>query len=186
MSDYFDYMELKIYVYGLYKDRIWESLSQEIKRLYWRDLKRLWRRTEAGMDTKNTKTKQIECDARILGITPDIDQCDCNNDDNYHDRGYGEKYKRPLSLEQAYEELGYEPADSFSVEDYVIQQETNQELHAAIETLDEQKQEIIESYYFEGQTEREISTKIGKAQTTVNYKKGKIHKELKKIMKKNF
>ena len=186
ISDYFDYMELKIYVYGLYKDGVWESLSQEIKCLYWRDLKRLWRRTEAGMDTKNTKTKQIECDACILGITPDIDQCDCNNNDNYPDRGYGEKYKRPLSLERAYEELGYEPADSFSVEDYIIQQEINQELYVAIKTLDEQKQRIIELYYFEEQTEREIGDNIGKAQRTVNYQKDKSHKELKKIMRKLF
>lgn len=140
MSDYFDYMELKKYVYGLYKDGIWESLSQEIKCLYWRDLQRLWRKVEM----------------------------------------------RTISLEQIYEENGYEPVDSFSVEDYIIQQEINQELYVAIKTLDEQKQRIIELYYFEEQTEREIGDNIGKAQRTVNYQKDKSHKELKKIMRKLF
>ena len=140
MSDYFDYMELKKYVYGLYKDGIWESLSQEIKCLYWRDLQRLWRKVEM----------------------------------------------RTISLEQIYEENGYEPVDSFSVEDYIIQQEINQELYVAIKTLDEQKQRIIELYYFEDQTEREIGDNIGKAQRTVNYQKDKSHKELKKIMRKLF
>ena len=140
MSDYFDYMELKKYVYGLYKDGIWESLSQEIKCLYWRDLQRLWRKVEM----------------------------------------------RTISLEQIYDENGYEPADSFSVEDYIIQQEINQELYVAIKTLDEQKQRIIELYYFEEQTEREVGDNIGKAQRTVNYQKDKSHKELKKIMRKLF
>ena len=89
-------------------------------------------------------------------------------------------------MERAYEELGYEPADSFSVEDYIIQQEINQELYVAIKTLDEQKQRIIELYYFEEQTEREVGDNIGKAQRTVNYQKDKSHKELKKIMRKLF
>ena len=182
MSDYFDYMELKIYVYGLYKDGVWESLSQEIKCLYWRDLKRLWRRTEAGMDTKNTKTKQIECDACILGITPDIDQCDCNNNDNYPDRGYGEKYKRPLSLERAYEELGYEPADSFSVEDYIIQQETYQELHMAIDMLNDTDKSIIEMYYFEEMKERQIGQELAVVQKTVNNHKTKSLETLREIL----
>lgn len=186
MSDYFDYKELKDYLYELYENGVWKNLSQEIKRLYWRDLKRLWRKTKAGMATKNTKTKQIECDARVLDITPDTDQSDCNNDDNHSDKEYGEEYKRPLSLELAYEKDGYEPADSFSVEDYIIQQETNDELHAAIETLDEQKQDIIKRYYFEEQTEREIGEEIGKVQGTVNYQKNKSHEELWKIMKEHF
>lgn len=185
MSDYFDYMELKRFVYKLYKDGVWDGLSQEIKRLYWCDLQRLWRRVKAGIDIDAIDDRQNEDDARILGITPDIEQ----NDE--YDRGSKfsgkakicPKYQRPLSLERAYEDFGCEPASSFSVEDYIVQKETSQELHIAIKTLDERKQTILASYYFEGQTERMIGSNLGIAQRTVNYQKDKSHKELKKIMK---
>lgn len=136
MSDYFDYMELKIYVYGLYKDGIWESLSQEIKCLYWRDLQRLWRKVEM----------------------------------------------RTISLEQIYEEDGYEPADSFSVEDYIIQQETYQELHMAIDMLNDTDKSIIEMYYFEEMKERQIGQELAVVQKTVNNHKTKSLETLREIL----
>ena len=136
MSDYFDYMELKKYVYGLYKDGIWESLSQEIKCLYWRDLQRLWRKVEM----------------------------------------------RTISLEQIYEENGYEPADSFSVEDYIIQQETYQELHMAIDMLNDTDKSLIEMYYFEEMKERQIVKELAVVQKTVNNHKTKSLETLREIL----
>lgn len=83
----------------------------------------------------------------------------------------------PLSLEQL-EANGVEPVGFPSAEDYVIQQETNQELYAAIGTLEEENRDIITLYYFEEFTEKSIGEMLGMGQKTVNNHK---HGSLKKI-----
>lgn len=164
------YMEVKRIIYQLYKAGKWDSLTPEIQNVYKNNLKYWYRRLGNPNDNAENQDNTLSIKNNKQVKKPDRKKY----------------YDHPFSLDQAHEELGYEPADSFSMEDYVIRQETYQELHAAIRTLDEQKQEIIEQYYFEEQTEREIGNNIGKAQRVVNYQKDKSHKELEKIMKELF
>lgn len=140
MFDYTEYIELKNFVRKLYWSGLWNSLPQNIKRIYWADLKRLQRNTPPQDD-------------------------------------------RPLSLEYA-EEFGVILADSFSVEEFVVQEKINEELHAAIDTLlDEQEQIIITLYFFEEKTETEVGIELGFSQKTINNKKRKIIGKLKEYLK---
>lgn len=91
---------------------------------------------------------------------------------------------RPLSLEQLAVD-GIEPAGSFLPEEFIIQQETYQELHIAISTLDDFDRGIIELYYFEDMAERQIGQELGVVQKTVNNHKKSSLKKLSKVLEKN-
>ena len=185
MSDYFDYMELKRFAYKLYKDGVWDGLSKDIKRLYWRDLQRLWRRVKAGMGVNDIDDRESEDTARILGITPDIAQSDkCDEDSKPSGKAKKcSKYQRPLSLERAEEELGFLPLSSFSVESYVIQKELYQAVYVAIENLESEQKQIIFSYYFEGKTQKQIGAELDVCQKTVSNKKKEVIEQLQELLK---
>lgn len=91
---------------------------------------------------------------------------------------------RPLSLEQLAAD-GAEPSSFLSTEEYIVQQETYQELYIAVDTLAELDKSIVDLYYFGALNEREIGQKLGIAQKTVNNHKRKILPMLEKILEKN-
>lgn len=72
-----------------------------------------------------------------------------------------------------------------SPEDYVIQQETHQDLYTAIGALDETDQDLIILYYFEELKERQIGTVLNMKQKTVNNHKNNCLKKMKKVLTKN-
>lgn len=92
-------------------------------------------------------------------------------------------YGHPTSLDKATEEFNFVPADSFSLEDYVIQEELHQALYAAIHNLEKESRDIIIRYYFEEKSEDETAAELGLTKGQVHYKKGKIIEELQKILK---
>lgn len=49
-SEWHDYKELKYYLYELWEKEIWDTLSQDIKRLYWNNLKELLGEANADME----------------------------------------------------------------------------------------------------------------------------------------
>lgn len=81
-------------------------------------------------------------------------------------------------------EEGIDYPDAFTPEEYIIQQETYQELYAAIDTLDEVDKDIINLYYFEELSERKVEKVLNITQGTVNNHKAKSLKKIKEIMEK--
>ena len=71
-----------------------------------------------------------------------------------------------------------------SIEDRALSRVMSEKLHRAIAKLTPEEQEIITAIYFEGKTERQTAEQIRIPQTTVNYRKRKILKKLKKFLEK--
>lgn len=74
---------------------------------------------------------------------------------------------------------------SFTPEDIIMQQETNQKLYTAIDTLDEADRDIISLYYFEEFTERQIGTVLDMKQKTVNNHKNSSLKKMRTFLEEN-
>lgn len=89
----------------------------------------------------------------------------------------------PLSLEQLADEFGFEPAYPVSVEGQVLRNELYQTLYNAIDSLDEMDKLIIELYFFEGKTERQIADLLDFGQKGVNTRKTKILGKMREILK---
>jgi RNA polymerase sigma factor (sigma-70 family) len=92
-------------------------------------------------------------------------------------------YGHPTSLDKATEEFGFMPADSFSLEDYVIRKEVYQALYAAIDSLEEVSRDIIILLYFEEKSEDDAAAELGLTKGKVHYQKGKIIEKLTEILK---
>ena len=169
-SEWHDYSELKNYLYKLRKDGVWDTLSQDIKRLYWNSLRGLLGEANADMEIGgNNKTGS--CDLR-----PD----DGNGRKKRKKRGY----LRTYSIERAMED-GIDYPYSSTPEDFIIQQETNQELYTAIDMLDSTNKSIIDLYYFEELRERQIGAVLDMKQKTVNNHKNSSLKAMKKFLEKD-
>lgn len=153
-----EYRKLKTFIHSLKTNeewgKPWENLRPEIKRVYENDIKYVRRR---------------------LG-TPSSDQ---DKGPNQNRKKY---YAHPYSLEQAEEDLGLMASNSFSVEEYVLKKELGQALRSAINSLDVNYRQIILLYYFGGQSEGEIGNKLGICQKTVNNRKRKALRLLKKTL----
>lgn len=89
----------------------------------------------------------------------------------------------PRSLEEMEESGCPMPcSDSFMLpEEYIVKSE----LYVALTTLDDFDRGIIELYYFEDMTERQIGQELGIAQKTVNNHKKSSLKKLLKVLEKN-
>lgn len=167
-SEWHDYSELKNYLYKLWKDGLWDTLSQDIKRLYWSELQGLLGEANADME--------------IGGST---DLCDLRpNSGNGSKKRKKRGYLRAYSIEQAMED-GIDYPYSSTPEDFIIQQETNQELYAAIDTLNEADKNIVVLHYFEDLKERQIEKIVNMKQKTVNNHKHKSLKTMRKILEKD-
>ena len=63
-------------------------------------------------------------------------------------------------------------------EEKILRKLMIEKLPEAIEVLSEEEKELIEMLYFEGMTERQITTVTGVPQTTINYRRKRILKKL--------
>ena len=156
-SEWHDYKELKYYLYELWEKEIWDTLSQDIKRLYWNNLKELLGEANADMEFGGND----ETDLYVL--QPD----DSDNNKKRRKKRKKRGYLRTYSIGRAMED-GIDYPYSSTPEVIIIQQETSLELHAAIDTLDTIDQDIINLYYFEDLTERQIGEVLDMKQKTVN------------------
>ena len=64
------------------------------------------------------------------------------------------------------------------VEEKILRKLMIEKLPEAIEVLSEEEKELIEMLYFEGMTERQVTTVTGVPQTTINYRRKRILKKL--------
>lgn len=162
------YMEVKNIIRQLYKTGEWRALDPKVKKVY-KDELDYWRQ-RLGSPSDDTENQGNKSDVDNSGQTKKLRR-----------KKY---YKHYCSLDQAYEEDGYEPADPFSLEEYIMQQETYQELYMAIDMLDDTDKSIIEMYYFEEMKEREIGQELGVVQKTVNNHKRDSLEEIEKNLEK--
>lgn len=138
MSMYQDYEELQNLLRSWFKEGI--VMSQEVMRLYWKDLKWLER------DSRCRNAKGVHC------------MKNCRKCDKQRDGA-------ALSLDQMIE-VGNLP-HTFTVESLLENIELSEALHAAIAQLSERDQKII-ILWIQGYTEREIASIIGACQKSVN------------------
>lgn len=139
MAAYQDYMELK----GLFLEWLKAGvvISQEIKRLYWSELKRLERETRCRNEDGTCCMENCrKCDKQRDGAQ--------------------------LSLEEKME-IGDLLQDAFDVEEFIEAMELSEALRAALDHLSERDQRIV-VLFADGYTEREIAKFINASQKSVN------------------
>ena len=156
-SEWYDYHEYKNYLYKLRESEEWNKLNQSIKRFLWIEEKKLLGEANADME---------------IGGNDETELCDLQPDDNGSNKKRRKKrkkrgYLRAYSIDRAMED-GIDYPCSSTPEDFIIQQETNQEIYTAIDTLDEADKDIISLYYFKELTERQVGTVLDMKQKTVN------------------
>lgn len=100
---------------------------------------------------------------------------------------YAEKVERKrnyrsLDNESDFAEWDYLKNQRKDAIDDLIEKEIDKALYKAIGSLRDLDKEIIIGIYFNGFSERELSKRIGVAQTTINYRKRVILKKLKAIL----
>lgn len=173
-SEWYDYKELKNYLYELWESEEWDKQSQDVKRVYWRDLKKLCREANADMEPGSSDEEAFLCALQPNGKA---------DEKKTKKKRKKWKYLRAYSMERAIKD-GIDYPYSFTPEDAVIQQETIQELYAAINTLGKNEQIVI-YLHLEGLSDHQISAQTGVAQTTVSYRRRAGIQKLKKIMEKN-
>lgn len=139
MSTYHDYKELQYLFLGWLKEGV--VMSQEVERLYWKDLKWLEK------DSRCRNAKGVRC----MG--------NCRKCDKQRDGA-------PLSLDQMIE-VGSLPRDTFSLEAFFEETALSEALQAAINRLSNREQLII-AMYSQGYTEREIAATVNASQKSVN------------------
>lgn len=166
----------KYYVgYKLNGETIKEAISKDVydacRRDNWKTMKNNDRRKRCinPDGTRCKKTSCAECE-KIQKI--DIED-PCNG--------------LPRSLDEMEESGSLMPISKafISPEDYLIQQETHQDLYTAISALDETDQDLIILYYFEELKERQIGSVLNMKQKTVNNHKNNCLKKMKKFLTKN-
>lgn len=72
---------------------------------------------------------------------------------------------------------------AINIEEILIKEEGTRGLYQALNQLKEHELELIRQLYFTGRTERELAIKSGVRQQTLNEKKVRILKKLKKFIK---
>lgn len=154
MSDYNDYMELKLEYYE-YRSQAGPK-DPEIMRWFWSELKRLERPSRCRLENGT------RCSASCRN-------CPRQREGN------------PLSLD-ALSETGTEAADVFSLEDHIMELELSEALADAINALGEKNRTII-LLFGEGVTERAIAAKVGMSQKGVNNRIHKIIDILRESLK---
>lgn len=173
-SEWYDYHEYKNYLYELRESKEWDKLDQSIKRFLWNEEKKLLGEANADME---------------IGGSGETKLCDLQPDDSDSSKKRSKKrkkggYLRAYSIERAMED-GIDYPCSSTPEDIIIQQETNQELCIAIDTLDETDKDIISLYYFEEFTERQIGTVLNMKQKNVNNHKNASLKKMRTFLGEN-
>ena len=173
-SEWYDYSEYKNYLYKLWKSGEWDKLDQRVKRFLWVEKQRLLGEANADME---------------IGGSNDMELCVLQTDDSDNNKNHSKKrkkrgYLRTYSIERAMED-GIDYPYSFTPEDIIMQQETNQKLYTAIDTLDEADRDIISLYYFEEFTERQIGTVLDMKQKTVNNHKNSSLKKMRTFLEEN-
>jgi len=154
MSDYNDYMELKLEYYE-YRSQD-DPKDPEIMRWFWAELKRLERPSRC----------RLENGTRCMA--------NCRNCSR-------QREGNPLSLD-ALSETGTEAVDVFSLEDHIMELELSEALADAINALSEKNRTII-LLFGEGVTERAIAAKVGMSQKGVNNRIHKIIDILRESLK---
>jgi RNA polymerase sigma factor (sigma-70 family) len=71
-------------------------------------------------------------------------------------------------------------ANTKSVEDIIADKLLIEEMYKALDNLDGKDRVLIEALFFCGKTERDLSCETGVPQSTINYRKNRILKELRK------
>ena len=93
--------------------------------------------------------------------------------------------EREVSLEKLISEGWDFPSSEPPPEDAVIKKLEIEALHNCIDTLNADERALIDALFFDGLTERGYSQKTGIAQKTINDRKHKVLKKLKKLLKKS-
>lgn len=174
-SEWYDYKELKNYLFELWISKEWNKLEQDNKRIYWRDLKKLYREATADMEIDSS-----DDEAFLRALQPD-DENDGKKAKKKCKKG---KYLHAYSIEWAMEN-GIDYPYSFTPEEYVVKSEMYEELYNALTTLDDFDRSIIEMYYFMGMTERQIGQELGVVQKTVNNHKTNSLETMREILTEN-
>lgn len=173
-SEWYDYNEYKNYLYELWKSGEWDKLDIRIKRFLWIEKQKLLGEANADMEIGGSDKTDLR------DLRPNSDNGNKKSRKKRKKRGY----LRTYSIEQAMED-GIDYPYSSTPEDFIIQQETNQELYTAINTLDETDKDIITLHYFEDLKERQIEKIVNMKQKTVNNHKHKSLKTMRKTLEKN-
>lgn len=154
MSDYNDYMELKLEYYEYRSQDGPKDLK--IMRWFWSELKRLERPSRC----------RLENGTRCMAS--------CRNCPKQREGA-------PLSLD-ALSETGTEAANVLSLEDHIMELELSETLANAINALSEKNRTII-LLFSEGVTERAIAAEVGMSQKGVNNRIHKIIDILRESLK---
>lgn len=88
-----------------------------------------------------------------------------------------------LDTEETLGEEGIPDLNSESVEDTVIRNIMADKLHQCLSRLSKEEQDLITSLYFQEKTEVQLAKEMGMLQQTISYRKQKILKKMKKMMK---
>ena len=99
-------------------------------------------------------------------------------------------YEKCSSLDEMYEETGFEPADDTpSPEEQMIraseQNELKVRIQKAIEKLKPRQREMVLMIFFEEKTQAEVAEYYGIIEAAVSQSMDRIYMSLKKILKKN-
>ncbi len=99
-----------------------------------------------------------------------------------------EKIVYIASREDSYDRLIDDNDEQFAIDEETVESQAikhiaYERLHKAIAMLSKEEQELINSLYFEGLSERKLSRKTGIPQRTINDRKRKILKKIKNILK---
>lgn len=144
MPNYDEVKELRYVVYKYKKENV--PMSQEIKRFYWNEHKKV--------------EKQTRC---IINGKPCGLRNKCSECPSLHD-GAIQSFETITQTEQLSIAI-------FSAEYEIIRKERHEALLKALSELDRIDQKIIYLYYYKRLNERKIAEKIGKCQKTVNNRK---------------
>lgn len=107
----------------------------------------------------------------------------------YHKEREAERYKQRLIYENEYslerfQEMGdgieYRCAACKDIAEELIRGEVQRQLHHALQSLSPEEHLLIYQLFYEGKSERELSAMIGVPQKTINDRKQKILKKLRR------
>ena len=92
-------------------------------------------------------------------------------------------YEKCSSLDEMYEETGFEPADDTpSPEEQFFENEKKRSVNNAIAKLKPRQQQIIYMFYFEEKTQEEIAKTLGVSQQAISENLPRLLAKLKKIL----
>lgn len=135
------------------------TVSEEVYRACVRPV-----RAEQRQLRRKSKCLVLSEKGHLVRCTKDCNGCPYRNNPNY-------KSANDLSLEWLVED-GYEMAEPLGLEDRIVEQEESFEelikLYTAISKLPERYRKVIQLYFYEGKTQREIAEILGISKSTMS------------------